>query len=296
MEFLKLNCATPTPCASLQAHAPASVPDVVDLTTPDQKATESYPTPTSRPMHVERDQSPYPPSRNRISVPGRWNPIQDRIRQRPDQIEAPLPQESELKFTTHMTSHLEEFTPLLRHFQPAFVGREIRVLERGYWQFRVRIAEENIVEESRRPPKPTLKLLGSTARKKKREKADLVNDAHSTKVLDALWTEDEFVKFWEALAWVIEMGRAGWGTRLVKDAVAEGIWMVRLLTWGELLAHAWFLLFHVSDKLTGELSMDWVAASGQVVVRMSRKEHLRGTWERKGVGVGGEGVWHFKQG
>jgi hypothetical protein len=281
------------------------VPFVIDLTTPERRASSSYPTPTSSPVHFNQFPSsttceatrtetptschcratqvdapaPRPPVSTRATTP----PFGNRIRQRPDEVRPLpefLPQRSQANFTTHITNDLEKFTSQMYHFRPACVARDVRVLERGYWQFWVRLAEKS--------PQATLKLLGSTARRK-RDAAD------TRRPKPALWTGDQFVRAWENVAKTIELGKVGWGTWVVKESTDDSLWRIRVFTWGETIAHIWLMLFWQSNKLTGMMSMDWIAADGQVVVQMTPGQNLRGCWERKGTD-GVQGVWGFTQG
>ncbi|KIW65048.1 hypothetical protein PV04_07335 [Phialophora macrospora] len=281
------------------------VPFVIDLTTPERRASRSYPTPTSSPVHVNQYWSPTTPEATRtetatschcrttrVQAPAQWPlvpmtattpPFGNRVRQRPDEVRPLrefLPRRSQPNFRTHITDDLDKFTPQMYHFRPACVARDVRVLERGYWQFWVRLADK--------PPEPTLKLLGSTARRK-RDAADARVPKH------ALWTGDQFVKAWENVAKTIELGKVGWGTWIVKDSADDSRWRIRVFTWGETLAHIWLMLFWQSNKLTGMTSMDWIAADGQVVVQMTPGKNLRGCWGRKGTD-GAQGVWGFTRG
>jgi hypothetical protein len=149
-----------------------------------------------------------------------------------------------------------------------------------------------VVEESRQPPKHTLRLLGSTAGRK-RDGANTSLKIISTRSLShTLWTEEEFVGTWKSVAGAIERGKAGLDTWIVKDSADGTLWRIRLFTWGEIVAHSWLLLFILSNKLTGSIAMEWIAADGEVVVQMSPGTNLEGVWERKGP-EGAKGVWTF---
>ncbi|EXJ56566.1 hypothetical protein A1O7_06910 [Cladophialophora yegresii CBS 114405] len=277
-------------------------PSVVDLTTPERRASCSHPTPTSSPVQEDPFQSPPTPVTTSTEIPtacySRATEVEDpthhplvstitpippfgnRVRQRPDEVRPLpefLPQRSKSSFTTHITDDLDKFTPQMHHFRPACVARDVKVLERGYWQFWVRLVEKL--------PKPTLKLLGSTARRKH-------NVADNKPPKHALWTTDEFVKAWENVARTIELGKVGWGTWIAKDSADDSLWRIRVFTWGETLAHIWFMLFWQSNKLTGMVTMHWIATDGQAVVQMTPGTNLRGCWERKGAD-GAHGVWGF---
>lgn len=262
----------------LKSQDPQS-PVVIDLTSPERQAPCSYPTPTSRPGHIDYFRSATAPAvaRQRLSVSSK-----NKVRQRPDEVwplRKSLPQGTQPSFTTHITTDLDRFTPQLKHFRPAFVARDVKVLERGYWRFWVKIIEPE------GPPKPTLKILGSTARRR-RHSPDVLPIEHG------LWTQEAFVTVWENVARVIELGKTGWGTRLDKDSTDDILWRVRVFTWGETFAHVWLLLCNLSNKLTGVIVTEWVAANGQVIVQMMPGKNLKGTWQRKGP-HGAQGVLTF---
>lgn len=255
---------------------------VVDLITPERRTSCSYPTPTSSPVVVKHFRPVTAPTCTHLEALLPFLTNENRIRQRPDEVHPLpkfLPHRSRPSFTTHITTELNRLTTQLKHFRPAFVARDVRVLERGYWQLLVQLVE---------PSKPKLKLLGSTARRKDTQ-------PEPTRTNHARWTEDEFVKVWENLARVIELGKLGWGTWLVKDSTDDLFWRIRVFTWGETLAHVYLLLFNISNKLTGVISMAWVAASGQVVVQMIPGSNLDGIWKRNGP-PGSQGVWTFTKG
>ena len=264
------------------SHKAQSQVVVVDLITPERRSSGSYPTPASRPVPVKHSRPATTPACTYPETPLPFITSGHRIRQRPDEVHPLrkfLPYGSRPSFTTHITTELDRLAFQMKHFRPAFVARDVKMLERGYWQLRVQVVE---------PPKSNLKLLGSTARRKRIQPA-------ATQTNHALWTEDEFVTVWEKTARVIELGKAGWGTWLVKDFTDELLWRIRVFTWGETLAHVYLLLFNISNKLTGLISMEWVAASGQVIVQMTPGTNLNGIWERQGP-RGAQGAWTFSPG
>ena len=268
---------------------------VIDLTTPERRATASYPTPNSRPVRVNHFQTNTLPIASRSDSPKPDDRFGSQLERPPHQIRAPNPQGSQQRFTTHLTGMLESLAkdgpptdefpygspPLLNHFQPAVVSRDIKVLERGFWQFVIRVAEQDAVDASRRP-KPILKILGSTARKK-----------HMAPPSPC--TEDEFVDFWKSMKLVIESGQAGLATQMTKEPEGEGIWRIRLFTWGELVGHTWVLLCVFLHRVVETAYMEWLAADGAVVVKMSYEKRQSGIWKRKGP-EGQKGRWFFEQG
>jgi len=200
----------------------------------------------------------------------------------PDEVRGPDPRGGCPKFTTHLTKPLERLVariPLSKHFRPVYVSRDLNVLERGYWRFSVRIVEDSFVPGSTTPP------LGQ----RRSSKPKTTNSQHGT----AFWTEKELVQFWQNMTHFVQGGKAGWGTRLIREFKGEIVWTIRLFTWGELLGHLWLVLWVLSDKLTGGISMQWIAGDNVAVVKMSggkNKEGKLGPWIRKGP-AGEGGVW-----
>ena len=255
---------------------------VIDLTTPERPVSDSYPTPTSKTVHAKHFRSAIitgaTPSATSVKSEASGHSIEQWHNEvRPQQ--AHLSSGSQPQFTTHTTPFLQKVTANLdmAHFRPAYIARDVGVLERGYWQFWI---------ETRRPSKPRTRLFGSTA-PRRRDKAG--NPIHG------LWTEDELFTTWKSMATSIELGRAGPDTWVSKDSTDGIVWRIRIFGWGEILAHLWFLLFVLSNKLTGEIPMQWVAADGKTVVRMSPGHNLAGLWQRSGP-PGAKGVWTFFQG
>ncbi|EXJ74423.1 uncharacterized protein A1O5_02719 [Cladophialophora psammophila CBS 110553] len=189
---------------------------VIDLTSPARPNGPVYLGPNPRPVKTNGSRSQGSPIASLAASPTPRPQIDHQIRLLPAEIRAPNPQGGQMEFTTHLTKTLKKMTngeaPLLKHFRPAFVSRDIQVLERGYWQFWIKIAEESIVKESRQPPRATLKLLGSTARKE-RGKAAGVRELKTP--VHALWTECEFLQFWKNVTLVIESDQ---GIHMGRDA------------------------------------------------------------------------------
>ncbi|KIW92272.1 uncharacterized protein Z519_07256 [Cladophialophora bantiana CBS 173.52] len=260
---------------------------VVDLTSPARPDGPGYLGPNPRSVKTNGSRPQASPMASLAASPTPRPQIDHQIRLLPAEIRAPNPQGGQLEFTTHLTQTLKKMTngeaPLLKHFRPAFVSRDIKVLERGYWQFWIKIAEESIVKESRQPPRATLKLLGSTARKER-------GKAAGVRELKALWTECEFLQFWKNVTVVIESGKVGWATRMTKELESDSLWKIRAFTWGETLGHIWMLFLVLSDRLTGKVYMEWISGDGAVVVQMSHGKRQSGVWMRKGP-EGARGVW-----
>jgi hypothetical protein len=123
-----------------------------------------------------------------------------------------------------------------------------------------------------------------------------------------LWTEAEFLGFWEALTKFVEEGKAGHGISVAKDWADEALTpgrytqstyaRIRVYTWGELVGHMWIVLWVLSDKKTVYIPMEWVSSDDTVVVRMSGnrcKGGKLGLWVPKGS-PGGKGCWGIETG
>ncbi|KIW51438.1 hypothetical protein, variant [Exophiala xenobiotica] len=190
------------------------------------------------------------------------------VRQLPNEIRGPNAKGGQARFRTHVTKTLGKLAvrvPLSNHFRPVYVARDVNVLERGYWQFSIHIVDSSTTEAAR-----------------KDEAA-------------CVWTEKEFVQFWQNLSRFVQDGKAGWGTALVKEEDGERLWRIRLFTWAEVLGHVWLVLWVLSDKLTERIPMQWIAGDGTLIVKMSREKQKRGrlgTWVRKGP-EDERGSWGF---
>ena len=146
--------------------------------------------------------------------------------------------------------------------------------------------------ESKQPPKPTLRLLGSTTRKQY-NRASAAEDKASMRATDyAVWAEEDLASMWDNVAKFVQQGMLGLDTWIVKNSTGETLWRIRLFAWGEILAHLWFVLYIFSNKLTGELVLEWIAADGTAVVQMAPGKNMSGMWQRKGP-VGAQGSWTF---
>jgi hypothetical protein len=269
---------------------------VVDLTTPERRAWHSYTTPASKsPLaNHSRKANTSAPRNPAASTPG--PAATNGIRRRPDEVQpnrTVIRPACDLRSITHVTTFLEKVLAGVdvKDFQPAFVARDIRVLERGYWQFLVQTSTRDRGEEPKPPPKPALRLLGSTARKQ-RDRAGAANKASTNATACAVWAEEDLVFMWDNVTKFLEQGMLGLDTWIAKDSTGETAWKIRLFAWGEILAHLWFVLYIFSNKLTGDLPMEWIAADGSVVVQMSPGKNMRGVWQRKGP-VGARGSWTF---
>jgi len=235
--------------------------------------------------------------RNRPSFVGRTKELAD-------EINGPEPVGGEQRFTTHITKPYEllsEQISMAKVFRPTQVARDVLALERGYWLFTIRTGTDGIVTDSRKklsPEERRSKLrcdLGATTCLERVRKFDSQHAAHQeesggTTLSSPFWTQAEFTTFWENMSQFIRDGKAGWGSRLVKEAHGDNTWDVRFFCWGEVLGHAWLALWIISDKLVGRTPMTWMSADGLAVVRMSGKKQSRaqlGPWVRKAEGESG---------
>ncbi|EXJ78141.1 hypothetical protein A1O3_09302 [Capronia epimyces CBS 606.96] len=249
---LRLDKLTPRP----QPHESAGSPGraFVDLTTPEHPRQGFEQSQLHPPVSLYLPQSAHQPA----AV----------IKQLADNVCGPNPKGGQSRFTTHLTKTLEKVStrvPLSKYFRPAHVARDVGVLERGYWQFFVRIGDRKYRQLSGR------------------------------QMISPLWTEKDFDQFWQGISKFIQQGKAGWGTRLVKESRGGNEWRIRLFTWAELLGPIWVILWILSNKLTQGVSMQWIAGDGSVVVQMaggqSRRRRSR-VWMRRGPkGEGGAWGW-----
>ncbi|KAJ9497127.1 hypothetical protein H2202_007283 [Exophiala xenobiotica] len=232
---------------------------VVDLTTPvplePAPQNTEPPLPSAGILNSNESDTSRPSKRKR--------PL---VRESPNEIRGPNAKGGQARFRTHVTKTLGKLAirvPLSNHFRPVYVARDVNVLERGYWQFSIHIVDSSIPEDARK------------------EEAACV------------WTEEEFVRFWQNLSRFVQDGKAGWGTALVKEEDGERQWRIRLFTWAEVLGHVWLVLWVLSDKLTERIPMQWIAGDGTLTVKMSRGKQKRsglGSWARKGL-EGERGFW-----
>jgi hypothetical protein len=239
------------------------------------------------------------------------------IRGLPDLIQAPPPPIGNGIFTTHVSSALSTLLarlPLAQYFRPAKVTRDVRVLERGHWMLRVKIASIKEVAEARRviskgelfkALQGRLDEVNSTQADSRYEVWKAASDdlsGQASKRCD-LWTEDEFLGFWDVLKKYIEDGKAGHGLSVTKDWDCEAVTpgrstqsiyaRIRVYTWGEVVGHIWIALWVLSDKRTAYVPMEWLSADGSMVVKMSGSRHKGGKlgpWVSK-ASPGGKGSW-----
>lgn len=90
-------------------------------------------------------------------------------------------------------------------------------------------------------------------------------------------------EFWEYLRGFVEGGQAGWGVTCFReddegretvddgdddDGRAEGLGVVRVYCWGEVVGHVYLLLFVASQSKVKRTGARWVDAGGLTVVEM----------------------------
>ena len=240
-----------------------------------------------------------------------------RIRNLPDLIQAPPSPIGKGVFTTHVSLALSTLIarlPLAQYFRPATVTRDVGLLERGYWMIRVKIASINEVTEARRALSKDelfkalqgrLDEVNSTQRDNQYEvwkaaSGDFAGQGASKR--RDLWTEDEFLGFWDVLTKYVEDGKAGHGLSVAKDWDCEALTparsspiyaRIRVYTWGEVVGHIWIALWVLSDKRTAYVPMEWLSADGSMVVKMSgsrQRGGKLGPWVLK-RSPGGKGSW-----
>lgn len=240
---------------------------------------------------------------------------QSTIEKLPKEVNAPEPPAGEGRYSSHITQHMHELVeilPLDRFFRPTEVKRDVKVLERGWWTMEITIASQETIQEVRKSPSKEEKMKAWDARfpgatsaerlekyyKETAEKPLLDIDYPGGEDAVGLWTEQEFVAFWNSFSLFVKGGRGGWGTRMVRDRLDNGdseaeIHRIRIFTWGELLAHAYIAIFVLSGKISERIPMQWMEGNGNVVVQMAGTRGGRGKlrpWSRKGLD-GEQGYW-----
>ncbi|KEF51822.1 uncharacterized protein A1O9_12159 [Exophiala aquamarina CBS 119918] len=284
---------------TLSPHIPS-----VDLTTPPREQQMYQHEKILEPNLAQQK----PPVDNRLHGDNARHtdipPFMSRTQELADEINGPDPAGGQQRFTTHITKTYEllsERISMAKVFRPTHVARDVLALERGHWLFSIRIGADDDVAESRkalsqeeRRAKLRRDLEGTTCLERVRKfdgkRAVHEEESSATTPNSPLWTEADFTTFWGNMSQFIRDGKAGWGSRLVKEANQDNTWDVRFFCWGEVLGHAWLALWILSDKLVGRMPMTWVSADGLAVVRMSGKKHRNaelGSWIRKAEGQSG---------
>jgi len=244
----------------------------------------------------------------------------------PRQVSAPELAVGHARFSTHITRNLETISnrlPLQKYFQPASVTRDVRILERGHWEFTLYVAEDALVKAVRKSESSN-KDRKDGARRKSPVHPDVCRPKHLDRMRqnrsqpliipeDAqfLWTEKEFLDFWQNVAAFVRDGKAGWAVRMVMELHTNDAFAgtsssemrmmevkVKVSTWGEVIGHVWLALWVLSDKLTANVPMDWRAGDGDVIVRMSgtKEKTIRTrSWVRKDE-AGENGSWGLASG
>lgn len=148
-------------------------------------------------------------------------------------IQPPRPPVSSESYTTHVTSKLQILgeDPLLKHcFRPAVVTtlRTIRPLERGYWLIKSPPANES-------------------------------------------WTTERQVEFWKFLERVIGNGSVGWGVWCTREPLSDkmnGLGLIKIYCWGEVIKHLYHLLYVTSSSQVRKMGLQWIDSEEKVAVEM----------------------------
>jgi hypothetical protein len=310
------NIHHPSPRSQPRTHSSPRVSSDPFNSSPNS-ATRSFYHNSSPPVRFARGQKT-PSARSSLTEAGRQCDVTSSIKSLPNRIEAPPPSTGTGSFVTHVSDALSIMInrlPLAKHFRPATVARDVRILERGHWSIRIKIASEQEVAEARRPPEQSEivtalneHLAGESFHQREaryeswKAAGENLSQLGFSKRCD-LWTEAEFLNFWESLKSYVEDGKAGHGLSVAKDWAAEAVTpgrltqsmyaRIRVYTWGEVLGHIWVALWVLSDKKTAYIPMEWISTDDTVVVTMSgnrNKGGLLGPWIPKGS-PGGKGSW-----
>lgn len=285
-------------------------------------ATRSFFHNSSSPVRCTKGQKTHS-ARSSSTEDGRRFDFTGSIKSLPDTIEAPPPPTGTGPFVTHVSSALSIMItrlPLAKHFRPVTVARDVRVLERGHWSIRVKIASEREVADARRPLEQchivtalNEHMAGANSLEREarydswKAAGGKLSQLGLSKRCD-LWTEAEFLAFWESLKAYVEDGKAGHGLSVAKDWAAEAVTpgrstqsayaRIRVYTWAEVLGHMWVALWVLSDKKTAYIPMEWLSTDDTVVVTMSGNRYKGGRlgpWIPKGS-PGGKGSWGIAAG
>jgi hypothetical protein len=152
----------------------------------------------------------------------------------PCEVIPPAPKvsiESPGTLPSQITTHLEAIqTQNPMRFKPSKISRILELDERGYW------------------------LIESAA-----------------------WPLSIQYEFWSSLCKYVNGGRFGWGVTLYRDPpnthtmgaqVANGLGLVRLYCWGEIVEHIWLSLWLCSKGKVAGSGLKWFDAEDNVVVRV----------------------------
>lgn len=80
------------------------------------------------------------------------------------------------------------------------------------------------------------------------------------------------VKLWQFLEQVITNGGPGWGIWCDRDDSTDGLGVVRVYCWGEVVKHTYLLLYVGSGSQIRKLGARWIDAEGVRVVQMKQVE------------------------
>ncbi|MCJ1433004.1 hypothetical protein MMC27_002363 [Xylographa pallens] len=157
------------------------------------------------------------------------------------EVHAPPPKTSLASFTTHITPSLtliEAKLPITKLYNPPIKTRELRTLERGYWQLSL---DHQVPFDEREKFWEFLEQFISEGRAGWGVWAEKI--MHKRHVMD--------------------------GEPLLGDEPRDGeVEIVRVYCWGEVVGYIYILLFMGSHRKIRAMDAMWVDAGGEVVVRM----------------------------
>lgn len=147
------------------------------------------------------------------------------------EIHPPPPEVGVGTYTTHVTRALKliaEHPDLPDCYKPVSTTRAILPLERGYWLIK---------------PPPT----------------------------GPKWTLDWQLEFWETLEKYITSGRFGWGIWCLRErdpGQSDGLGIIKVYCWGEVVKHIYQLLYTISHSQVRKMGLQWIDGGEEIVVQM----------------------------
>ncbi|KAH0538854.1 hypothetical protein FGG08_004571 [Glutinoglossum americanum] len=267
----------PIPCAS-QPSPPQPLSPAHPLQPSPVIAPDHPPVPPP-PLQVSRQQQHSSPSKLKPSRNGRsctplapYSPPLEQLRNLPPtelsppllssyppspspppfatEIHPPPPRTSSPNFLpppliTASLSLLASKMPLQKYFSPAFVGRRLRPMERGYWRIPITAWEVGVKEQFWR-------FL-----------EEYVGDGRAGW---GVWVS-RTVEMVNGSA-VEKEGAVGVGVCEVRDSGAEAE-IVRVYCWGEVVGYVWLVMIIASDRKARGSRCCWVDGGEQFVIRMA---------------------------
>jgi hypothetical protein len=229
------------------------------------------------------------------------------------EVASPQPQTGSMDHKSHVTAYLQDLSTVARVFRPIKVTRDVKAMERGHWLMDITIAPDEVVQQARSSPTKARMLQSLTDRFGRNSKAQgrmdqfwaarkagkLHNyDYGDEDLAVGLWTEDEFIDFWNDFSAFVQDGKAGWGVRLARDELISSPQQsnkrrmrVRVFHWGEVMVHIYLAIYVVSEKVSVRIPMQWIAGNGVVIVEMSGKRKTAGHVPVIEKGTGPDARW-----